>query len=94
MTDMERREDHWSLDKRIPISVMALVLIQSAGLIIWGSKLDSRVAALEQSINDETSRRILTNLPDRITRLEVEQRYTMILLQDIAKDVKEIRKGQ
>lgn len=94
MTEVDRRENHWSLDKRIPISVVVVVLLQSAGLVIWGSKLDSRVSNLEKLQAEQTSRTAMHNLPERITRLEVEQRYTTLLLQDVSKDVKEIRKGQ
>jgi len=38
---------NWHLDKRVPITLIAAILIQSAGFVWFISKMDSRIVALE-----------------------------------------------
>jgi Tfp pilus assembly protein PilO len=38
----------WHLDKRVPITIIMAVIVQTAGLVLWAGKLDSRVQNLEQ----------------------------------------------
>ena len=37
----------WRIDKRIPVAVIMTLAIQSAAVLVWGVRLDSRVYALE-----------------------------------------------
>jgi hypothetical protein len=37
----------WKLDKHVPLAVMLAIAVQTAGLIWYASKLDSRVSSLE-----------------------------------------------
>jgi len=37
----------WHLDKRVPISLIAMLLAQIMAFAWWGSNLDARVASLE-----------------------------------------------
>lgn len=41
---VEKREDGWSFNKTIPVSIL---VAQTIALVIWATKLDSRVEALE-----------------------------------------------
>ena len=45
--DTRQAGDGWHLDKKVPISIIAALLIQSATALWFLSKLDSRVFALE-----------------------------------------------
>jgi hypothetical protein len=84
---MDRRESKWQLDKHIPISVLVALVIQTGTFIWWASKLENRVANLEQQrieSRDQTS-----SLPERITRLEVQQSYANQLLNDVLREMRE-----
>ena len=50
--DSGTRDSGWRLDKRIPVSLLAMLAFQTAGLLIWGVHLDSRVTANEMALAD------------------------------------------
>jgi Tfp pilus assembly protein PilO len=84
--DMERRESKWQLDKHIPISVLVALVIQTGTFIWWASKLENRVANLEQQRIE--SREQTSTLPERITKLEVQQAYANQLLIDVLREMR------
>lgn len=44
----------WRIDKRIPVSMLAAILMQSVAVVIWAMSLESRVLFLEKTaINGE-----------------------------------------
>lgn len=86
--DMDRRDNNWQLDKHVPIAVIMSVIIQTCTIIWWGAKVDSRVAALEMYIQKEESKAVAMSIPDRMTRLEVQQKYTYETVRDILIELK------
>lgn len=48
-TPVERRvsDNHWHLDKRVPISILGVLIVQMCSGLWFISKLDARIAALE-----------------------------------------------
>ena len=78
------REDRWHLSKSVPVSIIIFLVMQTIGIVIWGTKLDSRVAALEgsQPLQDTRLERLeqiypkIAVLDDRVTtimrRMEVQ----------------------
>ena len=49
ITDTERQNSNsWHLDKRIPITLVILIVMQTMGGFWWASKMDSRVGELEK----------------------------------------------
>lgn len=42
-------EQHWQMDRRVPISLISAIVIQSATILWWASKMDSRVEQLERT---------------------------------------------
>lgn len=52
MTKPEAIDREWHLDKKVPIALIATLLLQTGGLVWWARGLDARVAALEKG--DET----------------------------------------
>ena len=38
----------WHLDKKVPIALIASILIQTAGIVWWGATTSERVNALER----------------------------------------------
>jgi len=65
----------WHLDKRVSISIIVALLLQTGGLIVWASKIDSRVAVLEKTdamalLERDANRAMNVGQENRITRLE------------------------
>ena len=48
----------WSIDKRIPVSVVTMLLFQCIAVIVWGVRMDSRVTSTENAIIDLKSNAI------------------------------------
>lgn len=53
----------WHLDRRVPLALIIAILIQSGGFIWFFSKLDSRVAVLEDNY------RLVAAVPIELERL-------------------------
>lgn len=49
----EKMKEGWHLDKRVPLSIIVALFVQTGALIMWGTKLDSRVSTVEQKIYQE-----------------------------------------
>lgn len=49
MTAAKDSGDHWSFDRKIPLAVIMALFVQTAGMVWWVSKQESRITALEQS---------------------------------------------
>jgi len=75
-------QEQWHLNKSVPITIVLTLLIQTAGIIIWGAKMDSRVAVLEVSQSDQDShiRALETSRNDIRERLVViEDRQNTVI---------------
>jgi len=90
--ELDRRDNSWQLDKHIPISVIITLVLQTGMLIWWNSKLDSRVASIESYIQKEEAKAHAMSIPDRMTRLEVQQKYTYETVKDILIELKANRR--
>lgn len=42
-------KESWHLEKQVPISIIATILVQSAVIVWWTAKADSRLVALEEA---------------------------------------------
>lgn len=56
--------EHWHLDKKVPLALIIGLLTQTAAMVWWTSKLDSRVLRLEELIA------VQATANDRVVRLE------------------------
>ena len=58
-------ENHWHLDKRVPIAIIISLSVQSAAIIWWAATMEARVNAIEAAMlaGADTS--------ERLTRIEV-----------------------
>lgn len=58
-------ENHWHLDKRVPIAIIVSLAVQSAAIIWWAATMEARVNAIEAAMlaGADTS--------ERLTRIEV-----------------------
>lgn len=76
------RRHGWTLDRTISIPFIAMILIQTLGIAIWGATLDSRVTSLEQKLLDSNSQaERLIRLDERVTALQSSMGKIEILLQ-------------
>jgi hypothetical protein len=66
MTRQEKQASHWSLDKKVPITLIIAILGQSAALGWFAASITERVNALEQ--------RSIAIVPqsERLARVEVQ----------------------
>lgn len=62
---MPTNENHWHLDKRVPIAIIVSLAVQSAAIIWWAATMEARVTAIEAAMlaGADTS--------ERLTRIEV-----------------------
>ena len=62
----EDLNQHWHLDKRIPLALIMTILLQTAGGVWWAATLTERVTIMERTM--------AYNAPqsDRLTRVEVK----------------------
>lgn len=88
MAERRINETGWHLDRHVPIAVILAVIIQTGSILWWGAKVDSRVAAIEDHIRKEEIKASAMSLPDRMTRLEVQQKYTYDAVKDILVEVR------
>lgn len=62
----EKDDDAWHLDKRVPISLLAAILMQTAGFVWWGATTQEKVAVLKERLD------AIAPNSDRLTRVEVK----------------------
>lgn len=64
---LEMKEDEaWHLDKRVPISLIAAILVQSAGFFWWAATTSEKVSVLKERLD------AIAPNSDRLTRVEVK----------------------
>jgi len=71
-------EPGWHLDKKVPISIIFAMVIQTAAILVWATKLDSRVVSLETN-NAVQDVRIakMEDFAPKIAVIEVKQTETL-----------------
>lgn len=78
MSSRDADREPWHLDKKVPIALIVTIALQTIGIVWYASKLDSRVAVVEQHVADtkEDASRLVRlesfrdNLRSRLDRLE------------------------
>lgn len=87
---MDRRESRWTIDKHVPLAVILGMLLQTAALVWYmasfTSDTNNRIKNLEEYRIASTENN--KNLPEKITRLEVEQAYTNRMLSQILTELR------
>jgi len=86
-----RNNSSWGFDRRIPLSLLVVLAVQTGSLIWWASNIEFRTSNSERRIeileqnNSDTSREI-RNLSERMIRLDAS-------LSSINDSVKDLNKG-
>lgn len=78
----------WHLDKKVPIALIATLLLQTGGLVWWARGLDARVAALEKGDENRMGQvSQLTNIAVDIAALKEKAQTTKDDISDIKRSV-------
>lgn len=74
----KKTDDHWAFDKRIPVAVLVMLVIQSVGIVWYSAKRDSdienntvRIEQMEKQSKSYTE--LLIRIDERL-RLMIETR--------------------
>jgi hypothetical protein len=66
MAEKDRKEeDGWHLDRKVPISIIAAMIMQTGGFVWWASATDQKVTVLKERLD------AIAPQADRLTRVEV-----------------------
>lgn len=78
------QQQHWQIDRKIPLALIVTILLQTFGVVYWGATLQAdarnterRVSALENA-----------NFGDRLARIEAQMVTQNQLLADIKSDLR------
>lgn len=80
MVDQDSK--HWHLDKKVPISLLFAILIQTSGAFWWASGVEKSIQRLEK---DSDATHLLS---ERVIRLEVQMQQTNSLLSEIRDELR------
>ncbi|MCB5187380.1 hypothetical protein LG200_05095 [Methylobacillus caricis] len=91
VNDMDRRENKWSLDKKIPISLIFALLMQTVAFVIYSTRQDGRIGNLEERrLEDRAAITALALMPERMIKLEMETMNLKTQLTEMRSDIKQL----
>ena len=73
----ERRDNHWHLDKRVPLAIIIALVFQTFGAIWWAASMTNRVEVMEAYV---ANNRYIT---ERLSVIEEGQRWIKSALDEI-----------
>lgn len=59
-------DNNWHLDKKVPITLLLAILLQTAGVVAWGATMAEKVVVLKDRLD------AIAPNSDRLTRIEVK----------------------
>ena len=71
MIGNEDSRRQWHLDRRVPVSIILALLLQTTGIVVWATRIDSRVNTLETNTVEH-------NQYDRIKQTEQDARLSAL----------------
>lgn len=74
-----RTKEPWHLDRKVPIALIATILIQTACVIIWAAKLDQRTGALELWQGEQK----ILQASDSTVQAEIKTRLSVLESQNV-----------
>ena len=78
----------WHLDKRVPIALIVVILMQTAGALSWAGAATQRLAQVERQTQAQSS------WAERTARLEEQSRHMRSSLQRIEEKLDDLVKTQ
>ncbi|MDE2103167.1 MAG: hypothetical protein KGL39_38330 [Patescibacteria group bacterium] len=84
-------EKGWYLDRKVPVSIIAAIIFQTFGVIIWATRVDSRVSVLEtQNTTQDIRLQRVEDLTSRVAVMESHQNDIVRRLDIQTKTMQEI----
>jgi hypothetical protein len=84
-------EERWHLDRKVPIGIMFALVLQTLVIIIWATRLDSRVGVLETKDPAQDARiQKVEDIGSRVAVMEERQINTISRLDIQTKTMQEI----
>ena len=83
--------EQWHLSKSVPVSIVIFMIVQTIGLVIWATRLDSRVDYLERNDKAQDGKiDRMETIGARIAVIEDRQLNTITRLDIQTKTMQEI----
>lgn len=81
-----RRELGWHLDKKVPISILVILIVQTISFVVFLTKMDSRVENNSTYIEKVDQKAIAAfkhsqSMNERLARIEERTQHTVRLLE-------------
>lgn len=85
---MSEPREPWHLDKRVPIALIAAIIVQTVTIVWWAASIDARVIGHDRRIEriETTIERARENdsaLIQRVTRMEERLDAMLAILRDV-----------
>ena len=86
-------EESWHLDKKVPISLIVLILVQTSAFIWWAATMDTRVTQLEASRANASQQEDLLQIQanqvnTRLSNLETRFNYFETAQSEMKSDIR------
>ena len=85
-------ENHWTIDRRVPIALIAGLAVQFGAAVWWASAMDARMTGLEAS--DEGQAAQLDTLSADAQRMQVSAATVGAQLTAMRESLAEVKAGQ
>lgn len=87
----------WHLDKRVPLAIIFAIAMQTVGLVVWATRLDARVSALEAQAMTEQADRLADRQAGARRDLDIRTLQTQSAnidqsLRDLSGDIREMNR--
>ena len=88
----------WHFDRRVPIALIAAIVLQTVAIVWWAATTDSRVANTERRVerieaNNERAQVNDALMSQRVTRVEERLDAALAILRDIQALIRDQRRG-
>ena len=85
-------KEEWHLDKKVPLSLIAVLVFQTAGVLYWAATSSARLAALEDTTKAHLA--MPAHLQQALNTAEMKTTQKMLVesVGEIKRDIKEINR--
>lgn len=63
-------QDSWHLDRRVPVAIIVVILIQTSGAVWWASSMSEKVTQIERRLEGFAQRNTITD--NRVANQQIE----------------------
>lgn len=93
MKEENSQREPWHLDKRVPIALIATVLVQTTSIIWWAATMTSRVESVEREVailvqKDSQRYDDARRMSEQIVRLDERLSQAVVVLREVRDELK------